>query len=63
MTFGWVSALDANTRWVLFGSMLLGLSSGALGAFALLRRRSLMGDALAHAALPGVCVAFLLTGS
>lgn len=63
MSTGWLTALDANTRWVLFGSMLLGLSSGVLGAFALLRRRSLMGDALAHAALPGVCIAFLLTGS
>src|SRR5688572_826228 len=54
---------DANTRWVLAGTALLGVSSGVLGSFALLRRRSLLGDALAHAALPGVCVAFLLTGS
>jgi manganese/zinc/iron transport system permease protein len=56
-------ALNANTQWVLAGSTLLGISSGVLGSFALLRRRSLMGDALAHAALPGVCVAFLLTGA
>ncbi|MFQ5511199.1 MAG: metal ABC transporter permease [Candidatus Krumholzibacteriia bacterium] len=54
---------DANTRWVLAGCMLLGASSGILGSFALLRRRSLMGDALAHAALPGVCLAFLATGA
>jgi manganese/zinc/iron transport system permease protein len=54
---------DANTRWVLAGTALLGVSSGVLGSFALLRRRSLLGDALAHAALPGVCVAFLLTSS
>jgi manganese/zinc/iron transport system permease protein len=54
--------LDSNAQWVLGGCMLLGLSSGILGSFALLRRRSLMGDALAHAALPGVCIAFLLTG-
>lgn len=45
------------------GSMLLGLSSGVLGSFAYLRKQSLMGDALAHAALPGVCIAFMLTGS
>jgi manganese/zinc/iron transport system permease protein len=43
--------------------MLLGTSSGVLGSFALLRRRSLMGDALAHAALPGVCLAFMITGT
>ena len=55
--------LDANTRWVLIGCVLLGTSSGILGSFALLRRRSLMGDALAHAALPGVCLAFLITGA
>lgn len=49
-------------RLVLFGSMLLGASSGVLGSFAFLRRQSLMGDAMAHAALPGVCLAFLITG-
>jgi manganese/zinc/iron transport system permease protein len=48
---------------VLLGSVLIGAVGGALGAFALLRRQSLMGDALAHAALPGVCLAFLATGS
>jgi len=54
---------DSNTQWVLAGCVLLGISSGVLGSFALLRRRSLMGDALAHAALPGVCAAFLITGT
>lgn len=54
---------DPNTQWVLAGTTLLGVSSGVLGCFALLRRRSLLGDALAHASLPGVCVAFLLTSS
>lgn len=63
MDLSWLSIADANTRWVLAGAMLLGLSSGVLGSFALLRRRSLMGDTLAHAALPGVCIAFLMTGT
>ncbi len=54
---------DPNTQWVLFGCMLLGLSGGVLGSFAFLRGRSLLGDALAHAALPGVCLVYLLTGS
>lgn len=48
---------------VLLGAAVLGITSGVLGAFAVLRRRSLVGDAVAHAALPGVCVAFLLTGT
>lgn len=55
--------LGANTWWVLSGCTLLGMSSGILGSFAMLRRRSLLGDALAHAALPGICVAFLLTAT
>lgn len=59
----WQALLDPNTQWVLTGCILLGMSSGVLGSFAFLRGRSLVGDALAHAALPGVCLVFLLTGS
>lgn len=55
--------LDPNAQWILLGCMLLGLSSGVIGSFAYLRKQSLMGDALSHAALPGVCIAFMLTGS
>jgi manganese/zinc/iron transport system permease protein len=54
---------DANTQWVIMSTFLLGLSSGVLGSFALLRKQSLIGDAMAHAALPGICVMFLLIGS
>ncbi len=54
---------DYTLRNVALGSALLGIVSGALGCFAVLRRQGLLGDALAHAALPGICVAFLLTGS
>ncbi len=50
-------------RNVLLGATLLGAVGGMVGSFALLRRQSLLGDALAHAALPGIAVAFLLTGS
>ncbi|NEU30711.1 metal ABC transporter permease [bacterium LRH843] len=55
--------LDPNTQWILIGCMLLGISSGVIGSFAYLRKQSLMGDALSHAALPGVCIAFMLSGS
>ncbi|NHN30064.1 metal ABC transporter permease [Paenibacillus agricola] len=54
---------DPNTQWILIGCMLLGLSSGVIGSFAYLRKQSLMGDALSHAALPGICITFMLTGS
>lgn len=49
-------------RIVIAGAALLGAISGMLGAFAVLRRQSLLGDALAHAALPGVCLGFLIAG-
>lgn len=54
---------DYTLRTVALGAATLGLVSGALGAFAVLRRQSLIGDAVSHAALPGVALAFLLTGS
>ena len=53
---------DPNALWVLGGTTLLGVSSGVIGSFAFLRKRGLMGDVLAHAALPGICIAFMLTG-
>lgn len=56
-------ATDYTLRTVALGSAALGLVSGALGAFAVLRRQSLLGDAVSHAALPGIVIAFLLTGS
>lgn len=54
---------DPNLRAVAAGSMLLGTGAGVLGCFTYLRRRALLGDALAHATLPGVCLAFLATGT
>ena len=55
--------LTFTARNVLIGATLLGVLGGTLGSFALLRRQSLLGDALAHAALPGVCLAYLVTGT
>lgn len=51
---------DHNTRVVMLATTLLGLAAGAVGSFTLLRRRALMGDALSHAMLPGIGLAFLL---
>ena len=51
-----------TTQMVLLGTALLGLASGIAGTFAVLRKESLIGDGLSHAALPGVVIAFLLTG-
>jgi manganese/zinc/iron transport system permease protein len=53
---------DYTLRTVALGAAALGAVSGVLGVFAVLRRQSLLGDAIAHAALPGIVLAFLLTG-
>jgi manganese/zinc/iron transport system permease protein len=55
--------LDHTLRTVALGAATLGIVSGALGSFAVLRGQSLLGDAMSHAALPGVALAFLLTDS
>ena len=54
---------DETLRNVILGSMILGLTSGVLGCFAVLRRQSLIGDGLAHAALPGICIMYMLTAT
>ncbi len=56
-------ASDYTLRTVALGSGMLGIVSGTLGAFAVLRRQSLLGDAMSHAALPGIAIAFIVTGS
>jgi manganese/zinc/iron transport system permease protein len=50
-------------RTIALGAAALGIISGVLGCFAVLRRQALLGDAMSHAALPGVVLAFMLTGS
>ena len=54
---------DFTLRNVALGAALLGVTSGVLGCFALLRQQSLLGDTLSHAALPGVALGFLAAGS
>ncbi|WP_413450417.1 iron chelate uptake ABC transporter family permease subunit [Georgenia phoenicis] len=54
---------DYTLRTVALGAAVLGLLGGTLGTFAVLRRQSLLSDALAHATLPGVVIGFLLTGT
>jgi manganese/zinc/iron transport system permease protein len=54
---------DYTLRTVALGSAILGIVSGVLGAFAVLRKQSLLGDAVSHAALPGIALAFLVIGS
>lgn len=59
----WRLLSDYTFQVVALGSMLMGMISGIMGSFAVLRKQSLLGDGVSHAALPGVVMAFLLTGS
>jgi manganese/zinc/iron transport system permease protein len=52
-----------NTGVVLLGCALLGIASGTVGTFALLRGRALVADAVGHAALPGVAIAALIVAT
>lgn len=49
-----------NTRLVVLGVAFLGATAGLVGSFLLLRKQSLLGDALSHATLPGIGIAFAL---
>jgi manganese/zinc/iron transport system permease protein len=51
---------NPTLQLVSLGTGILGVVAGALGCFALLRKQSLLGDAVSHAALPGVMLSFLL---
>ena len=57
------SLADPNIRYVVAGTLLLTGSAAMIGAFALLKKKVLVGDAIAHAVLPGVCLAFILSGT
>ena len=51
---------DYNTRVVVLGVMALGAAAGVVGTFLLLRKRALTADALSHATLPGITIAFMI---
>ncbi|MFN8334276.1 MAG: iron chelate uptake ABC transporter family permease subunit [Cyclobacteriaceae bacterium] len=57
------SFADPNIRYVVLGSVLLTASSAIVGTFTFLNKRSLIGDAIAHAVLPGICLGFIVAGT
>lgn len=52
--------LGYNATLVAVGATLLGVSAGVTGTFLFLRKRALVSDAISHATLPGVCIAFMI---
>lgn len=55
-----VLLFDYNVRVVVLGTTLLGCAAGMVGSFTLLRKRALIGDALAHSTLPGIVLAYMV---
>ena len=56
---GWIWEIDG---WIVLAGALCALAAALLGNFLVLRRMSLMGDAISHAVLPGLAAAFLMSG-
>lgn len=52
-----------NIKYVVFGTVLLSISSAVVGCFTFIKKKSLVGDVVSHAVLPGICISFLITGS
>uniref|UniRef100_UPI00404765EB metal ABC transporter permease n=2 Tax=Roseivirga sp. TaxID=1964215 RepID=UPI00404765EB len=61
--FEFFSFQDASIVSVAVGAMLLTASSAVVGTFTFLRKKALVGDAVAHSVLPGICLAFILSGT
>jgi manganese/zinc/iron transport system permease protein len=53
---------DYTIRTITLGTAVMGIVCGMLGSFAVLRKQSLLGDAISHASLPGIVLAFMITG-
>ena len=61
MTF--IDMLTSYTFMVVtLGCVLLGIISGVVGSFAVVKKQGLIGDGISHSTLPGVVIAFLLIG-
>ena len=58
-----ITMRDYNTRIVVLGTTLLGCAGGMVGSFTLLRKRALIGDALSHATVPGIALAFMFASA
>lgn len=55
--------MDVNSFWIILTGALAAGSCALVGCFLVLRRMAMLGDAISHAVLPGIAIAFLLSGS
>jgi len=56
-------SFDQNAFLIIFTGALIAISCGLLGTFLMLRKMAMTGDAISHAVLPGIVIAFLISGS
>lgn len=56
----YLTLADPNTRFVAIATLLLGGVSGVVGTFNFLRKKTLIGETVAHATLPGIVIGFML---
>lgn len=54
---------DYTFRTICLGTIMMGIICGMLGSYSVLRKQGLLGDAISHASLPGIIIAYLITGS
>lgn len=52
-----------DALYIILTSSLFAISCGLLGCFLILRKMAMVGDAISHAVLPGIVIAFLITGT
>lgn len=57
------SLSDPNIRYVVLGTAFMAAGSALVGCFTFLKKRALVGDAVAHAVLPGICFSFLISAT
>ena len=58
-----LSFSEPNIQYVTLGAILLCCSAAVVGSFIFLKKKALVGDAVAHSVLPGVCLGFILAGN
>lgn len=58
-----ISFTNPTVQIVVIGTVLIAACSAMVGTYTYLRKRTLVGDAVAHAIFPGICLGFMLSGS
>lgn len=59
----WDGAIAQSNLWVVLMGALVAGTCGLVGQYLILRRMALIGDAISHSVLPGIAIAFLVSGS